>query len=174
VTRRRRVASPGRDLRAVRSDRSPLVYRKEGHPSSDPTLCMGCGALFRRKKWIHVDAHALEALPLPPGPGWCPACRQVRVGRSFGRVVIRGGALAGRDAIERRIRNVAERAGFTQPLRRVITVDARGADLEVLTTSEKLAHRVAHELRKAFGGHVSYKWRDRDGALLAVWQPTGS
>ncbi|MBV8356385.1 MAG: hypothetical protein JO189_00400, partial [Deltaproteobacteria bacterium] len=38
----------------------------------------------------------------------------------------------------------------------------------VLTTSQKLAHRLAHELKKAFGGRVTYNWSD-DGTLLAHW-----
>jgi hypothetical protein len=46
---------------------------------------------------------------------------------------------------------------------------ARGPALEVLTTSQKLAHRVGRELQKAFGGSVSYAWSDRGGELLAVW-----
>ena len=33
-----------------------------------------------------------------------------------------------------------------------------GSALEVLTTSQKLAHRIATELRKAFGGRTTYAW----------------
>jgi hypothetical protein len=47
---------------------------------------------------------------------------------------------------------------------------ARDAVLEVLTTSQKLAHRITHELKKTFGGRASYKWSDSDGALFATWQ----
>jgi hypothetical protein len=38
----------------------------------------------------------------------------------------------------------------------------------VLTTSQKLAHRLAHELKKALGGRVAYNWSD-DGTLFATW-----
>lgn len=41
---------------------------------------------------------------------------------------------------------------------------------EVLTTSQKLAHRIVHELKKAFRGQAGYAWSDRDGSLLATWQ----
>jgi hypothetical protein len=40
----------------------------------------------------------------------------------------------------------------------------------VLTTSQKLAHRIARELQKAFGGRARYTWSDQDGALTAIWQ----
>jgi hypothetical protein len=72
--------------------------------------------------------------------------------------------------IRRRILNVAARASHTQPERRLVAVAARRPGLEVLTTSQELAHRLGRELRKAFGGTVSYGWSDRDGGLLAVWR----
>ena len=34
---------------------------------------------------------------------------------------------------------------------------------------QKLAHRLARELEKAFGGETSYTWSDRDGSLRATW-----
>ena len=78
--------------------------------------------------------------------------------------------MADEDGIRRRIRNVAARAAFTQPERQVVSVESRGKVLDVLTTSQKLAHRIAHELKKAFGGRTSYVWSD-DRTLLATWQP---
>ena len=45
--------------------------------------------------------------------------------------------------------------------------------LEVLTTSQKLTHRIAHELKKLFGGRTSYNWSD-DGMLFATWELEGS
>jgi hypothetical protein len=41
----------------------------------------------------------------------------------------------------------------------------------MLTTSQKLAHRTARELRKAFGGRTTYTWAD-DGLLTATWERT--
>lgn len=45
------------------------------------------------------------------------------------------------------------------------TISRDGTTLEMLTTSQKFAHRIAHELKKAFGGKTSYAWSDRDGPL---------
>ena len=98
-----------------------------------------------------------------------PACQQT--GREyFGRVLIPDAAVADEDGIRRRAQNVAARAAFTQPERQVVSVERRGKVLEVLTTSQKLAHRIAHELKKAFGGRTSYVW-SADRTLLATWQP---
>jgi hypothetical protein len=85
--------------------------------------------------------------------------------------VLRGSYVARHlDGILRRIRNVAARARFTQPERRIVSIRHEGEALHVRTTSQKLAHRIARELRKAFGGHASYAWSDREGRLDAVWE----
>ncbi len=73
-------------------------------------------------------------------------------------------------AIPARIAHVERRAEFTQPERRIVASNWDGATREVLTTSQKLAHRIARELQKAFGGRARYTWSDQDGALTAIWQ----
>ena len=154
--------------RGTRTDKLLPVAAK--HPAQDPTVCERCGAVFTRKTWRQgrtVDDALLA------GAAWavCPACEQTKSGESFGRVVVRGVyAAANRAAIRRRIANVASRARFTQPQRRVVSADSDGDVLEVLTTSQKLAHRITRELKKTFGGHASYQWSDKDGALFATWQ----
>jgi hypothetical protein len=101
----------------------------------------------------------------------CPSCKQVETGEYFGRVVVRGTYVRpNEDAIRRRIENVAARAGFTEPLRRIVEISRSGNDLEVLTTSQKLAHRIVRELTKAFRGRASYRWSDSDRTLFAVWE----
>jgi hypothetical protein len=66
---------------------------------------------------------------------------------------------------------VEGRARHTQPERRTVRIDRIRSGLEILTTSQKLAHRIARELEKAFGGHAHYRWSDREGGLDATWDP---
>jgi hypothetical protein len=77
------------------------------------------------------------------------------------------------DDISRRIRNVERRAEYTQPERQVLSNIWKGNALEVLTTSQKLAHRIAREVAKAFGGKPRFSWDDEDGSLLARLTVTG-
>jgi NMD protein affecting ribosome stability and mRNA decay len=154
--------------RGSRSDRSPKVAVRTKRVQ-DATMCERCGAVYRRKRW---RSGTPEERIWPVGLAWavCPACKQIETGEYFGRVLIPGGAaIEDQEAIRRRIENVGRRAQFTQPERRLISVELRGEDLEVLTTSQKLAHRVVRELVRAFGGDGSYSWSDRDGELLATW-----
>jgi hypothetical protein len=135
----------------------------------EPSACERCGAIFARRTWRRhgrVTATALE------GVRWtvCPACEQASHAAGAGRILVRGAYAREHEAdVRRRIGNVAARAAFTQPERRVSSLERQGDELEVITTSQKLAHRIAHELRKAFGGRVSYAWSD-DGTLFATWQ----
>jgi hypothetical protein len=154
--------------RGTRSDQSPPVTRRPTR-LREPAACERCGATFVRRTWR--TGRAVPATLLRQAT-WtvCPACSQAEHGEYFGRVLI-GGAFAAANAaaIRRRIANVDARARFTQPQRRVIAA-AEGHVLEVLTTSQKLAHRIVHELKKAFRGRASYRWSDTDGSLFATWQ----
>jgi hypothetical protein len=144
------------------------VARKAAY--HDPTACESCGAVFSHKTWRKPERMDPELL-MRVAWARCPACRQVDRGEFFGRVVIRGlAAEVMEDEVLRRVRNVAERAAFTQPERRVVEVRRDGGLLEVHTTSQKLAHRIARELEKAFGGRAAFAWSDRDGRLLATWE----
>jgi ribosome-associated translation inhibitor RaiA len=95
----------------------------------------------------------------------------VDAGEYFGKVIIRGDATEQEeDAIRRRLEHIAQRARWTEPLRRIVSVERRGGDLEVLTTSQKLAHRIVRSLVGAFGGAASYGWSESDGELRAMWR----
>jgi len=74
------------------------------------------------------------------------------------------------ERIRARIANVGRRAESNQPERRIVSAEWDGSTLEVLTTSQKLAHRIARELEKEFGGRATYQWKDEDGMLLTVWK----
>ncbi len=157
------------DRRGTRADKSPPVALKTRTPK-EPGVCEKCSAMFMRKTWRRDRKPTIAILDKAT---WtiCPACEQVADDRYFGRVVISGGGVTGQlDAIERRIANVARRASVTQPERRLVSEEWNGKTLEVLTTSQKLAHRIVHELKKAFGGKARYNWSDEDGSLLATWQ----
>jgi hypothetical protein len=154
--------------KGTRSEKVRAAEARRGR-LPEPSACERCGAVFRRRVWRRGErvSHAELARAC-----WvvCPACEQASREEYFGRVLIRGAYAAAREAvIRRRIENVATRAGFTQPEQRIVSVERRGPVLEVLTTSQQLAHRIVHELKKLFRGRASYTWSD-DGSLLATWE----
>jgi hypothetical protein len=157
---------------SVRDDKSPQVVRKTAK-LKEPTVCARCGAVFLHKTWRHNHRLTDDLLERRQW-GFCPACDQVSRLEGQGRLIIRGNGLApNRKLIRTRIENVAGRAMATQPERRIVSIDTieskDEAALEVLTTSQKLTHRIAHELKKLFGGRTAYNWSD-DGTLFAIWE----
>jgi len=154
------------DRRGTRSDMSPPVTRKLQF--REPSICDRCGAVYSAKTWRRP-----RRLPqgLAEQATWvhCPGCAQAEAGEYHGRVMIElpKSTDASADAIGRRIRNVENRAMYTQPERKVLSSTWNGNTLEVLTTSQKLAHRIAHEIAKAFGGKPRFSWDSEDGSLLA-------
>jgi hypothetical protein len=160
----------------IRSLNRGFARTKKTHPAEaaaghlpEPSICEGCGGVFSRRVWRR-DRKITGALLQQARWTHCPACKQVGQGAGFGRVIMRGAyALAHEAAIRKRLANVASRAGRTQPQRRISSVDRHHDMIEVTTTSQKLAHRIVHELRKVFRGRASYSWSD-DGTLFATWE----
>ena len=156
--------------RGARQDgRPPVVVRT--HVDREPAICERCGAVYRNKTW-----RAGERARRTPriGVDWtmCPACAQVRDLEYFGRVRVTAPLEEGRESeVRRRIWRVERRARYTQPERRMVLIERNLDGLEILTTSQKLAHRIARELEKAFGGRAHYVWTDREGGLDATWDP---
>lgn len=151
--------------RGSRSDKTPPVAQKQKF--SEPSICDRCGAVYSGKSWRRGRRLAREVMDKAQ---WvkCPGCAQAASGEYHGQVLIELGDKAVREAISARIANVERRAQFTQPERRIVATNWNGKTLEVLTTSQKLAHRIAHEVEKAFGGRAHFSWSDDDGTLLAT------
>lgn len=154
------------DRRGSRSDMSPPVTRRAEF--RDPSICDRCGAVYTAKTWRRGRRLSDE---LVDRATWvhCPGCAQAETGEYHGRVLLElpERAAVNADDVSRRIKNVENRAGFTQPERKILSSIWNGNELEVLTTSQKLAHRIARELAKAFGGKPRFSWDDQDGTLLA-------
>lgn len=171
LTRKSRGLIRSQNRALTRDDKSPRVVRKTAQPA-EPTICARCGAVYLRKTWRHDHRLTDEMLERRQW-GFCPACDQVSRLEAQGRLIIRGAAAAAnRELIRTRIENAARHGMRTQPERRIVSIDTIESDgeaLEVLTTSQKLTHRIAHELKKLFGGRIAYNWSD-DGTLYATWQ----
>ena len=153
---------------AVRDDKSPRVVSKTP-PIHEPTVCARCGAVFLRKTWRH-DHKLTDELIERSQWGFCPACDQISRQEGQGRLIIRGVAASKREDIQRRLQNAAKRAMKTQPERRIVSTNTAddGGTIDIITTSQKLAHRLAHEVKKLLRGRVTYSWSD-DGTLFATW-----
>lgn len=151
------------------ADRKLHPAERRAGRAAEPTLCERCGAVLVRRAWRRAtDLKPSHAVLAAASWSVCPACTQVANEEYLGRVTLDGDAVrSSAAALRRRIANVAARAEHTQVERRVVSIERTpDGKLVVLTTSQKLAHRIVHELKKAFGGRATYRWSD-DGLLEA-------
>lgn len=158
-----------RQRKRARQDGSPLISKRM-RGVREPAACERCLAIYTLKTWRAAG----RSRRVPVDVNWtiCPACAQVEAQEYFGRVRVTQPLEPERESeVRRRIFNVERRARATQPERRMVRIGRSRDGLEVLTTSEKLAHRIARELEKAFGGRSHYVWTEREGLLDATWSP---
>ncbi len=156
------------DHRGVKSSRNPATAAEFAY--AEGTMCPQCEAVYSRKTWRRSTQRRTSAAETNAERKACPACVQVAEGRAYGRVVLSGAWLKRHeDEVRQRIRNVEARAQHTQPERRVIEIAKTDDGIEVMSTSQKLAHRLVREVEKAFGGSTSYRWSELDGSLTAKW-----
>lgn len=157
----------------------PPRSRQDGRPRVDlrtrglhvPACCERCAALFDGRTW-RVPAGLTRPARGAVSFTLCPACAQVEHQEYFGHLRVTQPLAPEREAeVRRRIWNIERRARHTQPERRLVALERKRGGLEVFTTSQKLAHRMARELEKAFGGQAHYEWSEPDGALEATWTP---
>ena len=150
--------------RGAQSDKTPPVGRKQVF--SDPSICDLCGAVYTGKSWRRGPRVAREILDKAKWVA-CPGCAQARSGEYHGRVLIETSDVTDPQAITARVANVEQRALVTQPERRIVSTNWSGNTFQVLTTSQKLAHRITREIEKAFGAKTHYSWAS-DGQLFAT------
>ena len=74
-----------------------------------------------------------------------------------------------REEIENLLTNEAERAGSDNPLSKIMTRRQTPAGLIVETTTEHLAQRIGHALKKAFHGEVSYQFSHENKVVRVSW-----
>ena len=143
---------------------------------SEPRVCVSCGALYRRRRWVTAETaaqqgDAADALAAAPKAVRCPACRIIAHGSPAGMVVIDGEFPdAHADEVQRLLDGEARRAAQDNPLGRIVERrrDQHGR-LIVSTTTEHLAQRLGQALEKAFTGMVRYDFSHENKFVRVYW-----
>lgn len=133
-------------------------------------LCSSCGAVYQHKRW-YIDMELNEAQRAEASKVLCPACRKIADGLPGGVVTLEGTFLRKhKEEILHLVHNEEKRARGFNPLERIIEMDDRNGVLEITTTTEKLAQRIARMVYKAYAGEVDYKWSEDVKLIRAHWR----
>jgi len=131
----------------------------------DPTVCTGCGALYRDGRWVFgaapADAHQTR----------CPACRRIEDDYPAGIVSISGDfAVAHAEEIQHLARNVEEREKQEHALKRIMSIETEGGETRIKTTNAKLARGIGEALEHAYRGEVHYRMSEAENVLRVEWK----
>jgi NMD protein affecting ribosome stability and mRNA decay len=136
----------------------------------DRAVCTKCGAVYRNKRWMlgrEAEEKTVKTVKV-----LCPACQKIKDGYAGGFVTLRGDFLRDHsEEIINMVRNKEKRAMYYNPLDRIISIKKRkGGNVEITTTTDKLAQRIGQMLGKAYNGSVEYKWStDINTMTRVVW-----
>jgi NMD protein affecting ribosome stability and mRNA decay len=131
----------------------------------EPTVCPGCGAIYRggRWQWGEGPAGAQEAT--------CPACHRIADKYPAGTVTLAGEFLqAHRDEILNLARNQEAKEKALHPLKRIIAIEEAGAELLITTTDPHLARGIGEAVNRAYNGELDFHYADESDILRVSWK----
>jgi len=129
----------------------------------EPTLCPGCGAVFKDGCWQwHELSVAYESL--------CPACHRQHDNYPAGFISLSGEFVAAHEAaIFGIVLNQEEREKVEYPLRRVMDIEKSLGGFLVTTTDVQLARDIGEALHKTFKGELELNYNHQAKQLIAHW-----
>lgn len=136
------------------------------------SICKDCKAVYHSKKWF-LDAKLYEQKKKLKDINWvtCPACKKTKENVPNGVVTLKGDFLKQhKQEILNLIHNEDARSKNYNPLKRIMKINEKGGEIEILTTSAKLAQRLGSILFKAYSGEVEYKKHENAKFMRVEWK----
>ena len=165
----RKVEKHTRDK--VYAENDPYLPAK-GKGLTGAAICKDCTAVYHNKKWF-LDAKLYEQKKKLKNINLvtCPACKKTKENVPNGVVTLKGVFLKEhKQEILNLIHNEDTRSKSYNPLKRIMKINEKGGEIEILTTSAKLAQRIGSILFKAYSGEVEYKKHENAKFMRVEWR----
>jgi hypothetical protein len=140
----------------------------------EPAICEKCGAIYKNRHWT-----AKSGIPMPErleirakaAATICPACKQIANHIVGGYTSLSGAFFQKHRAeIEHLVKNEAKKALEDNPLSKIVKwVDDVDGEVTVETTTEHLAQRLGHAVKKAYDGDVTYDFSHENKVARVHW-----
>lgn len=138
-------------------------------------ICPDCSAVYYNKSWHHAlekDKHFKETKDVKFVI--CPADKMIKAKQFEGQIILENVPEILRDDLFNLIENMGERAFRRDPMDRVISIKDGKNALEVLTTENQLAVRIAKKIRDSFKnrmkGNWTIKYSEREDPVRIIWK----
>ncbi len=155
----------------VYSENDPYLPSK-GKGLAAASICEDCTAVYQNKKWF-LDAKLYKEKKALKDVKWvtCPACKKTKEHVPNGVVTLKGDFLKEhKEEIMNLIHNEDARSKGYNPLKRIMKIEEKKGDIEIFTTSAKLAQRIGAVLFKAYSGAVEYKKHENAKFMRVAWK----
>ena len=133
--------------------------------------CRECRSVFAGGRWqLESDAtrELKEARQITEV--LCPACQKIRDRVPGGVLSITGRFAADhQEEIVNLVNHENTLAMKINPLERIMDIERSEDGMVVYTTNEKLAQKTGRALKKAYDGHVDYKWPEDRKLVRVNW-----
>ncbi len=165
----RKIEKHSRDK--IYTENDPYMPQK-GKGLPETAICKECKAVYHSKKWfldekLYEQKKALKDVHLVI----CPACKKTQENVPNGIVTLKGDFLKQhKEEIMNLIHNEDARSKQYNPLKRIMKIDEKGGEVEIQTTSAKLAQRIGSILFKAYSGEVEYKKHENAKFMRVEWR----
>jgi len=117
-------------------------------------VCSSCRAMYFKKSWHASAAQFLKQKKTRPHITFalCPACEMIKNGEYEGLITINDAPRSTTKDITGLIVNFCTQAQKKDPMDRLISVKKMKAGIEVKTTENQLAHKLARHIARSFKG----------------------
>jgi len=132
-------------------------------------FCATCNAVYYKKSWhhnlrnyknLHEDLGVSFAL--------CPACTAIKNNEYEGRIIISSIPKAITEHLENLVHAFTHRAYQKDPMDRLIAIKKAGSGMEITTTENQLAVKLAKKIEEVFKkatARITYARSSRDKAV---------
>lgn len=145
-----------------------------GKGKKDILICEQCNAVYFYKSWHHrLDEypHLKESKSLKFT--LCPACRMIKEKKFEGEIIIENISQKIKNDLKNLIQNFGEEAFKKDPQDRVISINEISTNtngsstMQILTTENQLAQRLAKKISEVFKGKYSISHSEKESTIRA-------
>lgn len=146
-------------------------FEEFGPGKAGVVICPKCEAIYYGKSWHHnkyTEKELKEAHKKIKG-SLCPVCRMEGGKVCEGFIVFENVPKEKKEDMLRLIEHIGERAYKTDVLDRILKIDKKGNNIEVYTSENQLAVKIARQFQRAFKGKLQIEWAHPTGPARIFW-----
>lgn len=135
-------------------------------------ICPRCEAIYYGKAWHHnkYTQRELKDMHKKIKSSLCPVCRMEDGKVCEGFIVFENIPKEKREDMLRLIEHAGERAYKTDVLDRILKIEKKGDGVQVYTSENQLAVKIAKQVQRAFKGKLKIEWAHPTGPVRIFWK----